>query len=113
MCIRDSLQGDGRATGVVPSAQSKTYEFHVRPQVERVFLAKFRISYDDQLRAGRSMEFADQVALVQVTEKYQPIPNPYHAGRPLPCLLYTSMFIAIELADSAHWNTLPATPSTL
>jgi hypothetical protein len=78
------LQGDGGVAGAIPAAQSKTVEFHVRPQAERTFLAEFRISYDDQQRTGRSIEFADQVALVQVVEKFQSIPNPYHAGRPLP-----------------------------
>lgn len=78
------LEGDGKVARAIPAAQSKSIEFRVRPLVESSFLAKFRISYDDQRRTGRSIEYADQVALVQVTEAYRPIPNPYHAGRPLP-----------------------------
>ena len=78
------LEGDGRVVGAIPAAQSRSVEFSVRPLAEKGFRAEFRITYDDQRRTGRSLSFADQVSLVQVTEEYQPIPNPYHAGRPLP-----------------------------
>jgi hypothetical protein len=78
------LEGDGRVAGAIATGQSKSVEFHVRPLADQGFRAEFQISYDDQRGTGRSFSFADQVSLVQVTQAYQPIPNPYYAGVGLP-----------------------------
>ena len=78
------LAGASIVVGTIPITRSSSVEFHVRPLAKKKLRAEFQISYDDQRRTGRSIPFADQVFLVQVTEEYQPIPDPYQAGRPLP-----------------------------
>ncbi len=76
--------GDGMIAGSIPPTQSRSIEFRIRPLVAESFLAEFRITFDDQRRKGRTGSFSDQVSLVSVSEEFQPIPNPYQAGRPLP-----------------------------
>jgi hypothetical protein len=66
--------------------QSARLEFLVEPQVSDRVRLSFHIGYDDQVRKGHMLEFADVIELYRITtqQTFQPLrPNPYVVGRPL------------------------------
>jgi photosystem II stability/assembly factor-like uncharacterized protein len=89
------LQSGGDAFNILQSRhdvksllrnQSARLEFLVEPQVSDRVRLSFQIAYDDQVRKGHMLEFADVVELYKITtqQTFQPLrPNPYVVGRPL------------------------------
>ncbi len=68
------------------SKQSARLEFLVEPALSDRVRLSFRIAYDDLVRSGHVLEFADVAEFRQVkpAQPFRPLrPNPYVVGRPL------------------------------
>jgi len=76
------LDGVKRLPSLHPG-RTGSAEFRLRPHIEERFRAEFEIKYDDELRQGHILPFANQINLVKADQPYQFIKNPYRAGRPL------------------------------
>jgi hypothetical protein len=68
---------------VLSPGRSHQVDFRLAPAVEDRFRVAFSIRYDDRIRQGRRLAFADMVHLLPPVRAFQPIPNPYTPGTPL------------------------------
>jgi HEAT repeat protein len=58
-------------------------EFRIKPSKKKTFRVKFKLSWDDFEKAGKSMEFADLVNFIDIPKEFKYIPNPYITGGPI------------------------------
>jgi hypothetical protein len=63
--------------------QDRSLTFKVRPKREGFVRVAFQATWDDQLRAGRTVSYADRVILRPEAAAFVPIENPYVPGPPL------------------------------
>jgi hypothetical protein len=68
---------------VLSPGRSHQVSFNVAPVVQERFRVAFTIRYDDRIRQGRRLAFADMVHLLPPVRMFEPIPNPYTPGTPL------------------------------
>lgn len=68
---------------VLSPGRSHEVSFRLEPTVEDRFRVAFTIRYDDRIRQGRRLAFADMVHLLPPLRAFEPIPNPYTPGTPL------------------------------
>ncbi|MDT8305753.1 MAG: AAA family ATPase [Anaerolineae bacterium] len=63
--------------------RSHQVNFRLAPTVKDRFRVAFRLRYDDRIRQGRRLAFADMVHLLPPVRSFEPIRNPYTPGTPL------------------------------
>lgn len=77
------IRSEAETLPVLAPGRVHVAKFRLKPCVEDRFRAAFSVCFDDRIRQGRRLVFADMVHLLAPQRDFTPIDNPYMPGTPL------------------------------
>jgi outer membrane protein assembly factor BamB len=78
-----AIHSDPKIISFLPPRRTWQISFTIEPKVSDRFRLSLTVTYDDRNKRDRTLPFGDMVYLMNPSQEFQPIPNPYLPGTPL------------------------------